>query len=79
MSIILVLLLVNAQAAEKYTQVPISTATAKSIHGLYRPNSAYDGDVKTFYHSGLPCEDTQWLRLKLANEVNVAYVEIVNR
>ena len=79
--ILLVLLLLNVQAAGKFSQVTVVSATAQSIHDKNEPDLVFDGEVNTYYHSvyGASCAGTEWLRLELVNEATIGYVEVVNR
>ena len=74
--LLLVLLLFQQHDA---MELPISTATAKTIYSASKsPDNAIDSDTSTIYHSeddGQP----QWLKLTLAYKSVVEELVIVNR
>ena len=57
----------------------IVSGTARTVcYGGTGPEKAFDGNVRTMYHS---CNDAnpEWLQLNLVKPMRVAFVKVVNR
>eukprot|EP00116_Pleurobrachia_bachei_P009242 sb/3469504/ len=70
--------LLDTASTQNGQLLPITSATAKTVHSNYPPKNAFDGNTNSFYYTAFNPPGPEWLKLKLEEPAFVSRVVIVN-